>query len=70
MVYVGCGLLNEVEEVHRESKAVLCLVAQIRGGDINLRLTDKFRRLSDRPQSSTYLSKPVKKVVYAVDYAF
>ena len=41
MIYVGCRLLDEVEEMHGESKAVLCLVAQIQGKVINLCFIDK-----------------------------
>ena len=41
MIYVGCRLLDEVEEMQCESKAVLCLVAQIRGRDINLCFINK-----------------------------
>ena len=47
MIYVGCGLLDEVEEMHCESKAVLYLVVQIPGRDVNLCFIDKYRRLSD-----------------------
>ena len=31
-----CGLLDEGEEVHSESKAVLCYAAQIGGREVNL----------------------------------
>jgi hypothetical protein len=47
MVYVGCGLLNEVEEMHRKPEAVSCQGVQVVGRDVNLFLKNKWDRLPD-----------------------
>ena len=40
------GLLYKVEEIHRESEAILCLAAEIGGRDFSLCLIDKWHEIS------------------------